>query len=87
LAAELLQIYYGLRPAEATLASVLTNGKGLKDAADELHISLNTAKTHLRRIFDKTGTKRQAELVRLVLLGPGLATTKITRLGDDRGVS
>lgn len=35
------------------------NGRGLKVAAEEPGISLNTAKTHLRNIFEKTNTRRQ----------------------------
>jgi DNA-binding CsgD family transcriptional regulator len=35
--------------------------------AQALHVTRNTAKTHLKNIFEKTGTKRQAELVRLLL--------------------
>jgi DNA-binding CsgD family transcriptional regulator len=40
---------------------------GLQAAADRLGISLATARTHLAHVFDKTGTRRQAELVRLLL--------------------
>jgi len=35
--------------------------------ASRLGISLATARTHLAHVFDKTGTRRQAELVRLLL--------------------
>jgi DNA-binding CsgD family transcriptional regulator len=34
--------------------------------AETLGIAENTVKTHLRRLFEKTGTTRQAELVKLV---------------------
>jgi DNA-binding CsgD family transcriptional regulator len=46
---------------------MVTRGEGLKPIADELSLSLATVKTHLRHVFDKTGTHRQAELVRLLL--------------------
>ena len=60
---------YGVTPAEAALAQVVARGTGLTEAADELGISMNTARTHLKRVFQKTGTRRQAELVRLFLSG------------------
>lgn len=60
---------FGLTPAEANLASILMAGKSLKQAMDQLRISMNTAKTQLKAIFSKTGTSRQGELIRLLLLG------------------
>ena len=58
---------YGLTAAEAALALVVARGEGLKAVAAERRISVATAKTHLHQIFSKTGTRRQAELVRLLL--------------------
>jgi DNA-binding CsgD family transcriptional regulator len=45
---------------------------GVPDVANMLGISQATVKTHLQRIFDKTGTARQADLVKLIagLAGP-----------------
>ena len=60
---------FGLTPAEAALALEILKADGLKAAANRLHISLATAHTHLAHVFDKTGTRRQAELVRLILQG------------------
>jgi DNA-binding CsgD family transcriptional regulator/PAS domain-containing protein len=57
---------YGLTPAEGRIAASLVEGNGLKQAAEALGISLNTAKTHLQRIFGKTGTHRQGELLRVL---------------------
>jgi DNA-binding CsgD family transcriptional regulator len=65
-----LQRLYGLTLAESKLAALLIQGKDVKDIADQLHVTLNTARTHLKRIFDKTNTKRQAELISLLLRGP-----------------
>jgi DNA-binding CsgD family transcriptional regulator len=39
---------------------------GVPEAAEELGIAETTVKTHLHRVFAKTGTTRQADLVRLV---------------------
>jgi DNA-binding CsgD family transcriptional regulator len=38
--------------------------------AEELRVTQNTVRTHIKRIFEKTGTNRQAELVRVILLTP-----------------
>ena len=66
---EMLARLYRLTPAEARLAGALLAGEGLQSAADRLCITLETARSHLKRIFDKTGTRRQAELVALLLKG------------------
>ena len=58
---------YGLTAAEAEVALAVLDGEGVGAIADGLGISVATARTHLHRIFEKTGTKRQAELVRLIL--------------------
>jgi DNA-binding CsgD family transcriptional regulator len=60
---ELLEHLYGLTRREAAVAAKLADGKSVEDLAHELGISYETARTHLRRIFDKTGTSRQSELV------------------------
>lgn len=61
-----LRALYRLTPAEATIAAAIGGGRPLTDAAADLGISPLTARTHLKRVFDKTGVHRQAELVRLV---------------------
>jgi len=55
---------------------LVIEGKSLPEVSNELKISLNTAKTHLRRIFDKTGTRRQGELIRLALQSPAAILMK-----------
>jgi DNA-binding CsgD family transcriptional regulator len=58
---------YGLTRGEAKLTLALLNGNSLKQIADCLGISYETTRTHLKRILSKTGTRRQGELVRLLL--------------------
>ncbi|MNN80644.1 Bacterial regulatory protein, luxR family [compost metagenome] len=58
---------FDFTPAETQLALQLANGLTLDEAADELGISKNTARAHLRAIFSKTGVTRQATLVRMLL--------------------
>ncbi|WP_187435868.1 hypothetical protein [Bradyrhizobium hipponense] len=41
------------------------SGDGVQAAVDRLKSTGSTAQTHLSRIFDKTGTRKQAELVRV----------------------
>ena len=66
-APELLIQLYGLTAREADLVTLLLDGLDLRDAAERLALSMNTVRTHLREVFNKTGTRRQAELVALVL--------------------
>ena len=35
--------------------------------AEELNRSVNTVKTQVKRVYEKTGVKRQADLVRLLV--------------------
>lgn len=65
----MLRSLYGLTRAEARLAAILLRGKTLDEASGELYVSLATVKTHLQRIFMKTDTTRQAQLLRLLMLG------------------
>lgn len=58
---------FNFTPAETALALQLANGLSLEEAAEELGIMRNTARAHLRAIFSKTGVRRQAELVRVML--------------------
>jgi DNA-binding CsgD family transcriptional regulator len=57
----------GLTPAEARLSRLLAEGVALEQAAGRLGLTVHTARTRLKAIFEKTGCHRQAELVRLVL--------------------
>ena len=68
----ILMRLYDLTAAEARLSLGLLEGKGLAWAARQNSISLNTARTHLRHVFQKTQTHRQAELVRMVLRSPAM---------------
>jgi DNA-binding CsgD family transcriptional regulator len=67
---DVLRRLYGLTPAEAGVAALVATGKSAKEIADELAVRENTIRVHLKKIFDKTGARRQAELVKLVLSGP-----------------
>jgi DNA-binding CsgD family transcriptional regulator/PAS domain-containing protein len=57
---------FRLTPAEARLAAGIATGAPLNEIADALGIGRETARTQLRSVFAKTGTTRQAELVRII---------------------
>jgi DNA-binding CsgD family transcriptional regulator len=60
---EALHSSFALTPAEARLAIRMASGAPLEASADALRISKETARTQLKSIFQKTGVRRQAELV------------------------
>lgn len=57
---------FGLTPAEAQLAVALLAGKRLGQIAADRGVRLPTVRNQLRAVLAKTGTGRQAELVRLL---------------------
>jgi DNA-binding CsgD family transcriptional regulator len=61
-----LRSHFGLTQAQAKLAIEIARGEGLKASTQRLGIAITTGRSHLRRIFEKTDTRRQAELVRLI---------------------
>lgn len=67
---QVLRELYGLTPAEARLTNALDVGQSLKSAAGTGGISLNTAKTVLKKVFVKCEVGTQAELLQLLSLGP-----------------
>jgi DNA-binding CsgD family transcriptional regulator len=62
-----LEILFGLTRAEASLAVLLADRKTLQEAAAETGVSMNTIRTHLKHILEKTRCNRQAEVVALIL--------------------
>ena len=64
---QLLQQLYGITPAEARLAERLCAGDTLAAAAARCGVSDATVKTQLARLFEKTNTSRQTDLLRLLL--------------------
>lgn len=58
-----LRELFGLTEAEAALAQALQSGVTLTEYARQRALSLNTVYTHLRRLREKTGCSRMAELI------------------------
>ncbi|MEW6269872.1 MAG: helix-turn-helix transcriptional regulator [Thermodesulfobacteriota bacterium] len=58
-----------ITPAEARLALAVAHGSTLDEAAIEFGISPHTARTQMKQALAKTGTRRQSDLVRLIVTG------------------
>ncbi|WP_244659293.1 helix-turn-helix transcriptional regulator [Bradyrhizobium guangdongense] len=56
---------FELTPAELRVLQSIVEVGGVPETADALGIAETTVKTHLHRVFAKTGTSRQADLVKL----------------------
>ena len=63
---EAVALLYGLTTAERNVLEHVAGSHTPQETADRLGVSVNTVKTHLQKIFAKTNTARQADLVRLV---------------------
>jgi DNA-binding CsgD family transcriptional regulator len=60
-----LRLLYDLTPAETRVFELICKSRKQAEVASSLGIAPGTVKTHLDRIFDKTGCRRQAALVKL----------------------
>ena len=63
---EAIALLYGLTIAERNVLEHVASSHSPQETADRLGVSVNTVKTHLQKIFAKTNTARQADLVRLI---------------------
>lgn len=66
----ILREMYGLTAAESKITAILAQGTSVIEACELLKIKPNTIRTHLKRIFSKTETNRQSELMKLILNSP-----------------
>ncbi len=65
--ANLVGPFFDLTPAESIVLERLVYGLSLQEIATTLGTSRNTVRNQLQVIFEKTGTNRQSDLIRLVL--------------------
>ncbi len=65
-----LRSLFDLTQAEARLVQHLSMGSSVEEASTAQGISVNTAKTQLKRVFSKMGVKRQSELIQAVYSSP-----------------
>lgn len=61
-----LRELFGFTEGESKVAAYLANGYTLNEAAEKLSISVNTAKSHARCIYEKTGVNKQTKLIQLI---------------------
>lgn len=66
-----LRELFGLTPTETRVAELLAGGEPIRAVAETMKITLETARFHTKRVLNKTGVQRQADLVRLILSIPG----------------
>jgi DNA-binding CsgD family transcriptional regulator/PAS domain-containing protein len=66
-AASALQGLFGLTPTESVIASAIADGRSIEAIAAAQRITTHTARAHLKKIFAKTGTNRQSQLVAVLL--------------------
>ncbi len=69
-APEILQKLFGLTLSEAKLAERLVSDLTIEEAAQDMGIAISTARSYIKKIFSKTGTNRQSQLVKLILSTP-----------------
>ena len=62
----LMRDLYGFTACEARLAKLLVQGYSAPEAAELLCVSINTVKTHLKGIFEKTGYNKQSQVVAIL---------------------
>jgi DNA-binding CsgD family transcriptional regulator len=58
---------FGLLPSEARLAWAVAQGLTIAEAAQELGLTLETARNYSKKIYAKTGARGQTDLVRNIL--------------------
>jgi DNA-binding CsgD family transcriptional regulator len=75
---DLLQSTYDLTASEVRICALLANNESVESISTKLGITPNTARTHIKRIFSKTGAVRQSELVKLIM-----STATLQRNGFD----
>ena len=68
--ADVLRTIFKLSPTEAKMASMLVFNPQLSEIADTLGITYNTARTHMKRIYQKTDTNKMSALIQKIMTGP-----------------
>ncbi|WP_444999256.1 response regulator [Halomonas mongoliensis] len=66
---QVLARLFGLTPTEARIALALAEGRRSEEVAAQMSISPTTVAFHLRNLFQKTDTRRQSELIAVILTG------------------
>lgn len=64
---EVVSALFGFTPAEGRIFGQIVAGRSVDEAAAALDIEIATVKSHLKRIFSKTGVRRQIDLLRIAV--------------------
>ena len=82
---EILAQQFELTPAEVrVLDAIMDDHGGVAEVARGLKLSPATVRTHLRHVFEKTGVRRQADLVKLMTSFPAPILMRAPALSDAR---
>lgn len=82
--AELLRRLFGLTLAEARVCERLVQRRTIKDIARDLGIAVDTVRAHLKSVYTKTDTAKQAELVAKIMATPVWIHHRQRRIRGDR---
>ena len=63
---EAFALEHGLTPAESLLLASISEGLSVPEHAERVGIKVNTARVHMQRTLEKTGARRQTDLLRLL---------------------
>jgi DNA-binding CsgD family transcriptional regulator len=69
-----LRDLYGLSPKETRVAALLAQGHLPDEVAQILGVAYETVRKHIKNILSKTGSRRQTDLVRMLLSGPAVVS-------------
>jgi DNA-binding CsgD family transcriptional regulator len=64
--ADLMRTLFDLTPSEARVAQGIAGGKSMEDIASQGGVAITTVRSQLRRVLEKTGCTRQAEVAALL---------------------
>lgn len=84
---EVIAKHYQLTPAELRVLLTIVQVGSVPETAEALGVADSTIKTHLHRVFDKTGTSRQSDLVKLLAaFNSPLIEQRHKTIGLPRGI-
>jgi DNA-binding CsgD family transcriptional regulator len=78
---EILSVLFGFTSSEVEVANGLLAGLSLEQIAESREVSQGTTRTQLKSLLHKTGTRRQGELIRLLLSLPKTLPMESSRTG------
>jgi DNA-binding CsgD family transcriptional regulator len=82
---EVLRELFSFTPAEARVSTGLVMGQSAEEIAAATKTSVQTVRTHIKRILAKTSTARQGELISAILRTVPFQSpeSRVPNLGDD----